>query len=108
MGMQALHANPRTTDTAVRTRAGVSQRKECVALGGIAAVGVGDLVGIEFGLGSAHSTRRLEAADGQDLAPADEPVASRHRFAIVEQWSVAQHNRISTDISDHDLEGAAR
>ncbi len=108
MGVKTFHTRSGPADTAVRSRAGVVGRQCRVALCRVPGMGVGDQHRIDLGFGPAHSARGLEAADRQDLVPADEPVSRRHRFAVVEQGSVADDDRPATGISNDDLEPAAR
>ena len=82
VGVQALDARSGAADAAVWSRAGVIRRQGCVPLGGVAGVSVGDQRRIDLGLGAPNAAGGLEPADGENLAPAHEPVAGGHRLAV--------------------------
>ena len=108
MGVQTLHAGAGATHAAVRSRSDVIRRQRGVALGRISSVRICDEYRIDFGFGSPNGAGCFESADSKNLAFADQPVASRHRLAAVEQGSVADDDRSAFSVADDDLESAAR
>ena len=108
VGVEALDAGSRAADPASRPRSGMVVGHQRVALGRVAAVGVVDERGVDRRLGGAHATSRLELADAAHLVGTDQPVAGRHRGAVVEQRRVPQHDGIAVVISHDDFEVATR
>ena len=51
--------------------------------------------GVDRGFRGAHAAGRLEPRDPQRQVGVDEPVARRHRRAVVEQRRVADHDRVA-------------
>jgi hypothetical protein len=83
-------------------------RQGGVALRRVSGVCVGDQQWIDLGLRSTYGTGRLETTDCQDLLLADQPIAGRHRFAVVHQWSIAHHDGTAVRGAHDHLECAAR
>ncbi len=107
VGVQALDALARATDAAGRAVLGVL-RQRGVALGGVSRVGRRQLVGVDGLLGRAHAAGSFQAADRLHGRWSDEPVARRHRRAVVEQCRVADHDRVADVVAHDDLERAGR
>ena len=106
VGVQALDALARPADPARWRRP--ARCDVLVALGGVPPVGVGQGHGIHFRLGSPHATGGLQTAHGLHLAPPDQPVPRRHGRAVIEAWCVADDDRRTCFVPDHDLERAGR
>ena len=77
-----------------------------VPLGGVAGVGGGQLVGVDLGLGPVDAAGGLEPRQPGALGLADQPVAGRHRRAVVEQRRVAEDDGRAVGVADDDLEVA--
>ena len=108
VGVEALDAGSRAADPTTRPRSGMVVGNQRVALGRVTAVGVVDERRVDRRLGGAHATGRLELADSTHLVGTDQPVAGRHRGAVVEQRRVPQHDGITIVTSHDDLEVAER
>jgi hypothetical protein len=108
VGVQALDSDARAADTAVRAWAGVIRGQGRISLSGIAGVCVGDQELVDLRLGSAHAAAGFETAHREDFVPANQPVAGRHRLAVVEEWCIAEHDGLSCVISDNDFERTLR
>src|SRR5687767_1549806 len=83
-------------------------RQQCVALGGVALVGDGQLCGVDGGLGLLHPARRLQPAHRLALGVADQPVQRRHRRGVGQQRPVADDHRVARLVAHHDLVAASR
>ena len=68
-------------------------------------MGVGDGRRIDLGLRPSHAAGRFQPAHGQHLGRTDQPVAGRHRRAVVEQRGVADDDRRPVGVAHDDLEG---
>ena len=79
-----------------------------VAFGGIRRVRSRNCHRRDLGLGPAHAAVALEAGDGAGRRDADEPVAGRHRRAVVEQGRVPDHHGLALVVAHDDLELATR
>ena len=106
VGVQALDALACPADPTRWRRAARSD--VLVALGGVPPVGVGQGHGIHFCLGPPHSAGGLQTAHGLHLAAPDQPVPRRHGRAVIEAWCVADDDRRTCFVPDHDLERAGR
>ena len=108
MGVQALHALAGAADAAA-TAAGPSGRP-AMAASRSARSGRARRrsAAVDLGLGVPHAAGGLEPADRRDHGLADQPVARRHRRAVVEQRRVAEHDGIAVGVAHHDLERTLR
>ena len=82
-------------------------RHRGVAFGAVPFMGSRQLVGIDLHLGAAYASPGFEAVHITPGRCADEPETGRHRPAVVEQGSVAEHHRIAAFIAHDHLVGAA-
>jgi len=71
-------------------------------------VGPEQLRGLDRGFGGSYTACRLDPSDARDEDPIDEPVPRRHRRPVVEERSVADHDRRAGRVADGNLECAAR
>ena len=102
--MEALDSLSRAADTSRGSGTDVCGRHEGISLRRVPTVGVGQLLGIDAGLGCTYAPGRLECADGVSELWVDEPVARRHRRAVTEQRGVGDDDWLPTPSPDHDLE----
>ena len=100
--VEALHADPGAAHPSARGGAGVVRGHGGIALGGVAGVSVRHGFGGHLGLGPADTAGGLQPADHGGRVGTDQPVARRHRGAVVQQGSVADdHGRPGTIAHDH-------
>ena len=109
MGVQALHAGAGAAHAAVRPRAGVigaaTRRRARPHIGRARRRSSTGSISASARRTAPVASSRLTASTSR---LADQPVARRHRFAVVEQGSVADDDRAAIGVADDDFESAAR
>src|SRR5579884_9998 len=75
-----------------------------VTLGRVTPMGVLEVDRVDIRLGPADPAGRLQPTDGLALLVADQPVAGRHRGAVLHQRRVADDHRAPACVGDHHLE----
>ena len=80
----------------------------CVTFSRVTIVGVGDHGGVEGGLDCVHGAFCFEATGKHGLTFAAQPVARRHRGAVVEQRGIAKHDRVAVERAHGNLEAPLR
>jgi hypothetical protein len=106
VGMQAFHADAGAADPAGRDGSGRLAWKLCIALVSVAVMGNSDDVEAEFLLCPVDTAASFKTAYGHDDLGTNEPVARRHRPAIVEKGSISNYDGRAVSIADDDLERA--
>jgi len=106
--VEAFDASARAADAAVGSRAPMTERERRVPLVCVSIVRGAQLVGIDGRLRVANAARRFQTRDSLRQLGVDEPEASRHRCAVVEQWRVADHDGFSVRAPYDDVERRAR
>ena len=66
------------------------------------------LLRIDDGFGNTYCARRLEPTDDEAIVGGHQPEQCRHRPAVVEDGSIADHTRRPVVVADNDLEFASR
>ena len=108
MGVKALDAGTRAPDAPVWPRSGVVGRKGGVALARVRIVRCSQRGRVNVSHCSAYAARRLELRYTSAFGLAHQPVASRHRRAVVEDGRVADDDGRPVLVAHDDLVGAAR
>jgi hypothetical protein len=103
MRMKALHATAGTAHAPRRPGTGPTGGDGGVAFGGVALVGTFQWLGSHCGLGRGHAPGRLQTVDPQAVPPAYEPVASRHGGAVIQDGAVANDDRPTVGVAEHNL-----
>ena len=93
VGMQALDADPGTANPGTGPGPFVAVGYQLVSCSLVATMGSLELVGINLGFGNSYCPRRLEPADNKAIVGRYQPEQRRHRPAIVEDRSIADHTR---------------
>jgi hypothetical protein len=106
--VQALDTFSRAADAAARTWPTVRRWHCGIAFVGVPSVGCGDVAGRYGGLGEDDAAVRFETSHHRRFDRTDEPVARRHRRAVIEKWMVADHDGVAVAPSDDDLVAADR
>ena len=99
--MQTLDPAAGAGHAAVGSRASVLGCNVCVTLGGIVGVRSVERSGVNFAFGSVNTTSGLKSRHVRHVVRVNQPVARRHRCAIVKQRGIAHHAGGSV-VSSHD------
>lgn len=95
VSVQALDASARTRHATERPRALVACWNLRVTLRGVGEVRGLEQCCINLGLSLIDTTSCLESRDGGNIVRIDQPVARRHRSAVMQKRCVAHHARIA-------------
>jgi hypothetical protein len=106
VGMQAFHADASAPDPASRNGSGRVVGKLCIALVSVTVMGDCDDVEAEFLFRLVDTATSLKTAYGHNDLGTNEPVARRHRPAVVEQGRISNYDGCAVSIADYDLERA--